>query len=279
LRSPIPKARALAVAILLVWASVSPLLASELRPETIRAWIAYIDATEARITSELTLEGPFLRQEISPRVDASKAILAGDVWVGQMETRNVEGQKIRVPKGRIHHWVGTVLIHNVELSVVLEWLRDCSNFEAHFEAVERSQTLSEKGDVIDCFLRVRGKKVRTVHYNTEQRIHYQRLGTERAASRTEATRIAQLKDPGTPKEGEMPEGHDSGYLWRWNSYWRFKAEGGNVVVECETVSLSRSVPKAFWWFVKPFLSSLPKEYLQSTLASLRDAIESGATSR
>jgi hypothetical protein len=71
----------------------------------------------------------------------------------------------------------------------------------------------------------------------------------------------------------MPVGDDSGYLWRWNSYWRFKAEGGDVIVECESVSLSRSIPKAFWWFVKPFLSSLPKEYLESTLGRLRDALE------
>ncbi|HEY7699554.1 MAG TPA: hypothetical protein VIE88_14120 [Vicinamibacteria bacterium] len=270
------KSRALAAAILLASTGGSSLFAAELKPETIRAWSAYIEATEARITAELAPEGAFLVQENSPRLDARETILAGRVYVEKMETRNVEGKKIPIPGGRIHHWLGSVLIRNVELSEVLGWLRDCSNFENHFEGVERSRNLSVQGDVIECFLRVRGKKVRTVHYDTEQTIRYSTVGAGRAASRTEATRIVQLKDPGSPKESEMPEGRDSGYLWRWNSYWRFKAEGNQVIVECESISLSRSVPKAFWWIVKPFLSSLPKEYLQSTLASLRDAIEAAA---
>jgi hypothetical protein len=278
LRPQLRKARALVGAILVLSASVSPLLASQLQPETIRAWIDYIAATEARIDSEISSEGPFLRQEISPGIDSRKVILAGNVWVTRMETRNVEGKKIPIPSGRIHHWVGAVLIRNAELSDVLDWLRDCDNFEAHFDEVERSLTLGQEGDVVRCFLRVRGKKVQTVHYHTEQTIRYRRLGAEKATSRTEATRIVQLKDPGTPKESEMPEGNDNGYLWRWNSYWRFKAEGAHVLVECETVSLSRSVPKVFWWFVKPFLTSVPKEYLESALSSLRDAIESRAPS-
>jgi hypothetical protein len=274
-----PLRKTLAALSLFVSPSVSPLLAAELQPETIRAWRDYIEATEARIASELSSEGPFLHQEIGRRVDAREAILAGNVWVTKMETRNVEGKKIPVPDGRIHHWVGTVLIRDTELSEVLAWLRDCSNFEAHFDSVERSRTLSEEGDVLQCFLRVKGKKVRTVHYNTEQTIRYQTVGVDRAASRTEATRIAQLRDPGTRKESEMPPGNDSGYLWRWNSYWRFKAEGGHVIVDCETVSLSRSVPNVFWWLVKPFLTSVPKEYLETTLASLRDAVENRAPSR
>ena len=263
--------RSLAGAVILLWTSGSPLSASELKPETIRAWNEYIAATEARIASELSNAGPFLRLEISPRIDAGKAIRSGEVWVEKMETRNVEGKSLHIPDGRIHHWVGTVLIQNVELSQVLDWLRDCSNFETHFEEVERAQTLSAEGDEVRCFLRIRGKKVRAVRYHTDQSIRYRVLGADRAASRTEATRIVQLRDAGSPTESEMPEGNDSGYLWRWNSYWKFRAEGGNVTVECETISLSRSVPKVFWWFVKPFLSSVPKEYLESTLARLRDA--------
>jgi hypothetical protein len=264
--------RSLAAVVAVLWTSGSALSASELKPETIHAWNDYIAATEARIASELSSAGGFLQQEISPRIDAGDAIRGGEVWVQKMETRNVEGKSIHIPDGRIHHWNGTVLIRSVELSQVLHWLRDCSNFETHFDEVERAQTLSAQGDEVRCFLRIRGKKVRTVHYHTDQTIRYRALGADRAVSRTEATRIVQLRDAGSPRESEMPEGNDSGYLWRWNSYWKFKAEDGNVLVECETISLSRSVPKVFWWFVKPFLVSVPKEYLESTLARLRDAI-------
>jgi hypothetical protein len=275
----LPKTCTLAVAMTLAAMHGSVLFASELKPETVRAWNEYIEATEARIASELAGDGRFLVQDSTPRLDAREEIERGEVFVKSMQTRNVEGKKIPIPSGRIHHWLGSVLIHDVTLSDVVSWLRDCSNFENHFEEVERARKLSEEGDIVECFLRVKGKKVRTVHYNTEQRIVYRSLGADRATSRTEATRIVQLRHPGEPNESEMPEGNDSGYLWRWNSYWRFKAEGNDVVVECETVSLSRSVPSMFWWLIKPFLSSVPKEYLQSTLAGLRDAIESAAHSR
>jgi hypothetical protein len=37
-----------------------------------------------------------------------------------------------------------------------------------------------------------------------------------------------LSDAGTSSEKELPEGNDGGYLWRLNSYWRFKQEGDGV---------------------------------------------------
>jgi len=269
--------RALVATGLLV-ASDTSLSAAELKAETIRAWNAHIEATEARIAAELETGNPFFVHGALAPLEATEALRDGEVFVGRMETLSVEGKRLLVPKGRIHHWVGSVLIRNVSLSDVLSWLRDCHNFELHFEEVERARTLTTKEGVVQCFLRMRGKKVRTVHYNTEQTIRYRRLGERRATSRTEATRIAQIRDPGSPNESEMPVGNDSGYLWRWNSYWRFQAAGDDVIVECETISLSRSVPPVLWWFVKPFLASVPRDYLESTLTSLRDAIETTGTS-
>ena len=58
-------------------------------------------------------------------------------------------------------------------------------------------------------------------------------------------------------------------MWRLNSYWRFKQEADAVIVECESISVSRGIPIALGWLVKPFVMSVPRESLESTLGSLR----------
>jgi hypothetical protein len=48
-----------------------------------------------------------------------------------------------------------------------------------------------------------------------------------------------------------------------------------VVVECETLSLSRGVPAAVRWIVGPYLDSVPRESLESTLLPIREAAGRG----
>ena len=43
-----------------------------------------------------------------------------------------------------------------------------------------------------------------------------------------------------------------------------------MVVECESLSLSRGVPAALRLFVGPLLDSVPRESLESTLLPIRD---------
>jgi hypothetical protein len=82
------------------------------------------------------------------------------------------------------------------------------------------------------------------------------------------------EDPGEPDELEMPPGHDHGFLWRLDSYWRFQERDGGVYVECEAISLSRSVPPGLGWFVNPIIRNLLRQSLTQTLGCLRAAIVS-----
>jgi hypothetical protein len=45
-----------------------------------------------------------------------------------------------------------------------------------------------------------------------------------------------------------------------------------VYVECESVSLTRDIPLAVSWLVKPFVTDIPKESLQMTMGSTRYAV-------
>jgi hypothetical protein len=96
----------------------------------------------------------------------------------------------------------------------------------------------------------------------------------RAAARSVATRIAELADAGTAKEREKPADDDSGFLWRLNAYWRYEEVPGGVIVECESVSLSRSVPMVVRPVANPIVDRIARESLQRTLDSLKRVLTS-----
>lgn len=248
--------------------------AAELRPETLQAWDLYKRLTESRIERELSSEEGFLVRDFLPESDAATvraALASGSIPVLRMETLNEEGSKIEVPKGLIHHWYGSVFVRDAELEDVVAWEQDYAHHQDYFQEVESSRLISRDGDTFHISLRLRRKKVITVHYATEHTVRYRRLGDDRVASTSEATRIAELENVDTEREREKSVGNDRGFLWRLNSYWRFEAVSGGVVVECESISLSRTIPVAFRWVVKPFINSVPKESLEATLTPLRDA--------
>ena len=71
----------------------------------------------------------------------------------------------------------------------------------------------------------------------------------------------------------MPEGQDSGFLWRLNGYWSIQEGDGGVYVECRSVTLTRGVPLGLGWIVKPFTLSLPRDSLVSTLEATKRALQ------
>lgn len=203
----------------------------------------------------------------------------GEIFTSEMETLNEERGKIKVPDGLIHHWYGSVFIPGARIDDVLAWVQDYNRHKEYFDAVEDSRLVSRKGDVFEIFLKLRRKKVVTAYYNTDHVVTYRRLGQDRVASKSEATRIAELEHAGTPRETERAIGDDRGFLWRLNSYWRFLQEPDGVVVECEAISLSRGIPWPVRWLVLPFTKSVPREFLESTLRPMQDAFQQSSAKK
>ena len=117
-------------------------------------------------------------------------------------TRTVEGKKIPIPSGMVHHWIGSVHIRDVALADVESWVQDPTNFERWVKEVVSARLLHHEGDDYRIYLRLRGKRVKTVHYNTEHEIHFDHHGPGKSSSKTVATRIVQLDDAGTERERE-----------------------------------------------------------------------------
>ena len=103
---------------------------------------------------------------------------------------------------------------------------------------------------------------------------YRRRDASHASSRSVATRIAELENVGKKDEREKPVGNDSGYLWRLNSYWRFEERDGGVVVECESLSLSRSLPFGIGLLIRPILEKIARESLSRMLKEMKTGVES-----
>jgi hypothetical protein len=82
-----------------------------------------------------------------------------------------------------------------------------------------------------------------------------------------ATKIAELADAGTPREREKPAGGDLGLLWRLNAYWWYEEVPGGVLVECESLSLSRGIPLLLKPFASGTVDRIARESMTRTLES------------
>ena len=137
------------------------------------------------------------------------------------------------------------------------------------EDVLQSRVLERGPDRMKVYLKLQRKKFVTVVYNTEHLVTFARHGGTRATSTSTATKIAEVADPDTPEERELPIGDDRGFLWRLNAYWRYEQTDGGVIAECESISLSRDVPAVVRYLVGPLVERTAKESMARTLLTLR----------
>lgn len=249
-----------------------PLAAAELKPETVAAFDRYVAATEQRIQRELE-GGPFLFVDELPepqRQEQQARLKQGEVLIRKLETSD-GGKKLEAPDALVHHWVGLVFIPGATLDRTLAFVQDYDHHQQHYAPeVVRSRLLERQGDHFRIFYRLRKKKVITVVLNTEYDARFVRDSPTRAHSASYSTRIAEVENAGEPGEREKPIGHDGGFMWRLDTWWRFEERDGGVYVQCEAVSLTRDVPTGLGWLIKPFITGIPKESLQFTLGKTRE---------
>ncbi len=259
-----------------LWGAGTPeLRAADLKPGTVEAFDANVRAAEARIAREISSQSHFLALDCQPRSEAElerNEILAGGVPVRKLMASSPDGDPIEAPGGTIQHWRGSILIPGATLSEVMARVKHPEAEKIKQEDVLRSAVLKRDDRGLRLFLRLRRSNILTVVYDTEHDVRYRRLSAGRAWSSSKAVKIAEVLDSGTPRERELPEGRDHGFLWRLNSYWRYQQADGGVIVECESISLSRSIPRWLQPVVAPVVDRIARESMERTLASLRERI-------
>lgn len=256
----------------LLLASQAPVLAAP-PDETVAAWERYVAGTERRIASELADGRRFLSVDFEPgrAPGARRRLQAGEVLVEQVATGGSDAGSIDVPGGMVHHWRGYVFIPGARLGAILANVSDPTGPRSiRQDDVLETRVLARRADGLRLFLKLQRQSIVSVAYDTEHEVRYRRHSDARASSRSVSTKIAELNDVGLASEREVTASEDRGFLWRMNSYWRYEAVPGGVIVELESLTLSRGLPWGLRAVIRPLIERVARESLERTLVTLSE---------
>ena len=182
---------------------------------------------------------------------------------------------------QMHHWRASAFVAGAHLADFEHLLRDLPDYPRHFApdilraSILRASILpttisGPPGPAFQATLRVRQKHVLTVVLDTTYDIALERLDARHGFSSSRSTSIREIASAGMPEEHVLSPGEEHGFLWAQNTYWSYREIGGNegvpgLVLQVESVSLSRAIPTGLGWAVRPFVQSVPRESLAFTL--------------
>lgn len=240
---------------------------THLSPETNRAFDEYTEKLEQKLAQASQSNGTCLTLDSE---DAKRKKARSGELIIQSESGS---GGIAVPDGIIHDWDGAMFISGVKVEKVLDVLEDFDKHKDRFPEVIASRTVERNDGTVRGYWRLRKKKVITVVLDVDQVTKHWQVHAGCWKTRAATTSISEIEDAGTPHERKLPPGEGHGFLWRLNAYWSLEQAADGVYVECRTVSLSRSIPFALRFVVKPFVESMPRESLVSTLEGVRKAVK------
>ena len=249
--------------------------AADLTPAMSAAFDRYARLTEQRIKAEVSRPSDFLWIDTLPqnrRAEVQRGLRQGGVIIERLQTRD-RSKEIEVPDGLIHHWVGTVFVPDTSVKEAVALMQDYDRHSKYFApAIARSKTLQREGNRFRVALRFHVKKIITVTMDTENEAEFFHPASDRAHSHIRSVRVTEIADAGTPQERAKPAGEENGFMWNLNTYWRFLERDGGTYVQCESLTLTRDVPFALAWIIRPIVTQMPKESLTFTLAKVRTAL-------
>jgi hypothetical protein len=264
-----------AIAVCLVALSATAVRAIVLAPETAAAFDRYVRLTEQRINGEIGRADRFLWIDTLPagrRAELQRGLHHGAVVIEKLETLQ-NGKEIDAPDGLIHHWLGVAFVPNASVKEAVTLMQDYDRHSRYFApAIARSKTLERNGNRFKVALRFHVKKVITVTMDTVNEAEFFFPSPDRAYSRIRSTHVQELADAGTPQERTKAAGEEHGFMWNLNTYWRFVERDGGTYIQCESLTLSRDVPFALAWIIRPIVTQMPKESLNFTMGRARHAL-------
>jgi hypothetical protein len=262
--------------IFMLLAGQADALVIKIESATIEAWNRYYQWANARVQQQIENSEKFLIQDNLPAAEKAQvqtALRNGEVVVKRVTSGVVPaGENFKVPDGTILHVWGSVFLPKIKMPELMRFLQDYDHHAGKFKDVERSRLVSRDGDNFKIYYRLsRSKAFVTAYYNSDQDVVYRTLSSKRIYSKSIATKIAELENPGSPEEKERPVGNDRGFLWRLVSWWRFQETDSGVIVECESASLSRGIPEIVNWIpgLGSYIRNTPIESLRSVITSLQ----------
>ena len=250
---------------------------TQLTPGTLAGFDRYVSLTEARIQSEVAGKAPFLWVDRQPEAERSRLLArlrAGEVVSVRLDTRD-NGTSIEPEDGIVHHWLGSVLIPRATLARTMAFVQDYNRYAEHFAPmIRRSRLVNRTGDRFVASIRTWSSKLGvTVVLDGDYTIDYRTLGPTRMFTRSVALNFHEVSNAGTPDERRHPADQRDAFLWRLNTYCSFEQRAEGVYEQCESISLTRSIPWPVRFIVKPLVNGIPRETLEATLGAVRDNVK------
>jgi putative flippase GtrA len=178
--------------------------------------------------------------------------------------REPDGRTIAVPDGTIHEWRGSITVRGISVAALVDALSN-PGLPPPSDDVLEARVLNRRDDNLSVYLKLTRTAVVTVTYDTEHDVAFERRSRSFATSRSVATRIRETG------------GGDRGFLWKLNSYWRYRQVGDDVQIDVLSLSLSRSVPAIARPIASPLINRIARESLVRTLEAMRRFAEGVGT--
>jgi hypothetical protein len=238
---------------------------TKLRPETKQAFRDYTAEVERSWGPRKSGVEPFLK--VWGDAEGRQKLLAGEVL-----TRFVAGYKTQVPNGHVHHWLSAVLVPGVDLVRVSGFLRDSERQVDVYPEVVSIEVLERRDGYQKIKTRMVKRQIITVAADTVGAAYFDSVGPKRLLVRGYTLQVNEIVNLGKPDESLRPVGEGKGMFWSLNGYWWAEETADGVVLELETIALTRGIPTGLGWLVAPFLKTVPKRSMSATMVLTRDAI-------
>lgn len=244
--------------------------AATLKPETVKAWSAYVQAATGRMQTRLLPGQPFLSiDEDSERV---AEVRGGQPYIAPADNKNPK----RVPGGLIHDWAGATFIPNANIDDVLATVRDYNEYRKFYHPVVIDSKGAASSGLDDHFSMVLMNKslISKTALDSDYESSYSRVDDRHWYAISQTTRIQEVENYGTENQHVLPEDQGTGLIWRLVSITRFEQRDGGVYIEVEAIALSRDIPVSLRWLVMPVVRRVSRSSLATSLEETAQAVES-----
>ena len=249
--------------VVLVLACVSGAGAAEPSAAALAGFNSYIAKVEARLAQEHGSASTFLATEDTSRLHR------GDPVVEELTPAGGKG----LPGAMLHDWRGTAFVPGATAADFERVMEDFSAYPRYYAPqVVSARVLDHQGNHFEVLMRVRQQHVITVVMDTTYDVTFARLDAGHGYSISRSTRVDEIASPGGRNEHALSAGDNHGFLWRMNTYWSYEERDGGLLIQIESVSLTRSIPTGLGWAVGPFIESVPRDSLAFTLEATGRAL-------
>ena len=266
-RKPNPLAATVNVMALLVALLPGYGRAAEPTVAALRAFDEYTGRVEGRLESQHRSASGFMA--VPDDSEALARLRTGEPLIENLAPRG----EAELPGAMLHHWRGTAFVPGATAAEFVRLMRGFEGYpRIYAPEVLASHTVNHDGERYRVAMRVAQKHVITVVMDTDYDVVFSELVGGHVSSISRSTRVGEIGGPGTSRERTLTAEEAHGFLWRLNTYWSAEERDGGLMIQIESVTLTRAIPTGLGWAIGPFVESVPRDSLEFTLTATRKAL-------